>query len=76
MRYMIKLIIHAAASWYRIMPRVFLTLHNSRCMVAIEAVHGTYSRQKTISARPLAAPNPMEPSADTIESIPDAEVMF
>lgn len=67
---------HAIANWYKMISRVLFTLPSSRCMVAIEAVQGTYSRQNTISERPLAAVNPMEPSADTMESIPEEEVMF
>ena len=71
-----KLIIHAVASWYKIIRRVFFTLPNSRCIVAIEAVQGMYRRQNTINESPLAEPNPRELKADTMEFIPEAEVIF
>ena len=68
--------IQATQSWNSTKRMVSFLLSVSRRIVAIVAVHGTYSRQNTISARALAVPNPILFKATSAVLMPCAVAMF
>ena len=71
-----NLAIQATQSWNSTKRMVSFLLSVSRRIVAIVAVHGTYSRQNTISARALAVPNPILFKATSAVLMPCAVAMF
>ena len=58
------------------MPSVSFLFPTSLCIVAIVAVHGTYSRQNTMREYAFAALNPIAPSVATKLSMPWDVVIF
>ena len=58
------------------MPKVVFLLCTSRPIVAMVAVQGMYSRQKTINAKALAEPNPIVCNKAERPDIPAAVVTF